>query len=161
MPLWLTDLLQTVAVGIAGMVAVTVWMAWRASQHRRAVEAGRPVTFHASLRADAPSYPKRWRAGWLSVGVGPPTWKPRFSILRRPVVLPPSATVLELRRPAGWIEPILVNPSCMVMVVRAEYVRLELAVLEIELAYALRALESGTGGGWRVPRPAPSGDLLT
>lgn len=157
----LSALVPTIAAGIVTAVLVSGILRWRAAGNRRAVAAGRPVTFDAWLRSGAPSYPKRWRLGFLSLGVGAPTWKPRFSVLRHRVVLPPSATVLEVRRPAGWIEPILVNPSAMVIVVRAENVILELAVLGFELPAALRALETGTGGAWRVPRPAPAGDLIT
>ena len=161
MPDWLSSVLPTIVVGVVSAVAVRALIDWRAGRNRRAVAAGRPATFDAWLRADARPYPKRWRYGFLSLGVGPPTWKPRFSILRRPIVLPPSAEVAKVRRTAGWIEPIVTNPGCVVIVARADGMTLELAVMNFELGTSLRALTAATGGGWRFPVPDPADDLIT
>jgi len=153
MPDWLREIL-TVAVAAVITAALLGFLRSRGARARRAaLGAGKPLKFDAFLRADAAPYPRRWRLGWLMIGVGPPMWKPRFSLLRRPLALPVSATVEQIRRVAGLRETVFVNPECRIIVARAGNVNLELALMEIDVITALQALDSGSGGGWRVPVP--------
>jgi len=108
---------------------------------------GKPFTFDASLRANTAPYPRRWRAGWVTVNAGPPTWKPRFSLIRRRLVLPTPATVDQIRDVDGLREGMSVSPECRVIVARAGDVNLELAVFPIDVPIAQQALESGSAGG--------------
>jgi hypothetical protein len=159
MPSWLSDFLSTVAVVaicvvvVAGISRFLDWSGYRKRPVDRQV--GKPATFDASLRANRAPYPRRWRAGWLTVNSGPPTWKPRFSLLRRPVVLPASAAVEQIRDVAGLREAFSVNPVCRVILARAGDVNLELAVFPTDVPIARQALESGPTGGSL--RPAGSG----
>ena len=59
----------------------------------------------------------------------------------------------QIRRVAGLRETVFVNPECRIIVARAGNVSLELALMEIDVITALQALDSGSGGGWRVPVP--------
>jgi len=108
---------------------------------------GKPFTFDASLRANTAPYPRRWRAGWVTVNAGPPTWKPRFSLIRRRLVLPTSATVEQIRDVDGVREGMSVSPGCRVIVARAGDLKLEVAVFPIDVSTARQALESGSAGG--------------
>lgn len=139
------------AAGIAAALVVSAIGVWRSARQLAAAAAGRAVTFDVFLRAGAPPYPRRWRLGWLAVGEGVPSWKPRFSLWQHPIPLPASATVDRIRPLSGLVEAILTNPGCRVVVVDAGDAHLELGVLWAELVPTLRALESATGGGWRVP----------
>ncbi len=87
--------------------------------------------------------------GWLTVNAGPPTWRPRFSVMRRRVVLPMSAAVEKIRAP-DLREGLIVNYECRIIVARAGNVKLELAVFPSDLATAQQAIESGSAGA----RPA-------
>ena len=107
--------------------------------------------FSAWLRGRVAPYPRRWRGGQIQLGLGAPVWKPRFGIVRRPVELPMSAVVEQIRRVSGVREIFSVSANCMVMLVKAEEVAIELAVRTPELLSVLQALESRSGGGWRVP----------
>jgi hypothetical protein len=62
-----------------------------------------------------------------------------------------SAVVEQIRRVSGVRETFSVSPNCMVMLVQAQELAIELAVHTRELLSVLQALESRSGGGWRVP----------
>jgi len=62
-----------------------------------------------------------------------------------------SAVVEQIRRVSGVREILSVSANCVVMLVQAEEVALELAVRTPEFLSVLQALESRSGGGWRVP----------
>ena len=147
----LHDLVGYAVAAVVSAALIAFLRRRRAASARAALQAGRPLSFECFLRADAAPYPRRWRTGWVSVGIGLPTWKPRFSVIRRSVTLPASATVEEVRRVNGIWESIVTNPDCWVIVARADPVTIRLAVLQIDLEIALQALASGSGGGWRVP----------
>jgi len=148
MPGWLADFLNTAAVGaisavVLAAVSGSLYMR-RARKRLIDLQVGKPATFYASLRANTAPFPRRWRAGWLTVNAGPPSWRPRFSLIRRPIVLPMSATVEEIRAPAGLREGLIVNTESRIMVARAGDVTLELAVFPIDLRTAMQALETGS-----------------
>lgn len=150
MPRWLIDLIS-IAVGAALAAVILGFLRrWGLARREAALREGRPTSFQAFLRANVAPYPRRWRYGWVNVGFGPPSWKPRFSLRRRPVVLPASASIETIRRVAGLKEMLLTNPDCLVLHVRADHLRLELAIIAMDVPSALRALESGSGGGWRL-----------
>jgi hypothetical protein len=94
----------------------------------------------ASLRRDVAPYPHRWRSGWLTIGIGPPTWWPHFGFARRPVVLPAPVAVAEIRHVSGRRERFIVNTDCRIIVVRDDDVSFELAVPATDLAAATDAL---------------------
>jgi hypothetical protein len=149
MPDWLIEHLSTAAEGLILAILTGVFvelLQMRGARKRLvALQVGKAVTFDASLRASAAPYPRRWRAGWLTVNAGPPTWKPRFSVMRRPVVLPMSATVQEIRD-VGLKEGFSVSHACRVIVARAGDLNLELAVFPVDLTTAQQAIESGSAG---------------
>jgi hypothetical protein len=150
------ELHDLLGYGVAAVISAALIAFLRrrhAAAAKAALRAGRPLSFECFLRADAAPYPRRWRYGWVSIGVGLPTWKPRFSLIRPSVTLPASATVEEVRRVNGIWESIVTNPDCWVIVAHADQVTVRLAVLKIDLVTALQALASGSGGGWRVPVP--------
>jgi hypothetical protein len=150
MPQWLSDAIH---LGIPALITATLLGYLRgrgAARRQRPLRECRPTSFKAFLRGNAPPYPRRWRYSWLEVGLGFPTFKPRFSIVRRPITLPASATVESIRPVSGLVESILTNPDCVVIVVRAGDVSLELAVVKINVSTALESLASGTVGTWRV-----------
>ena len=150
MPGWLHDFLRAAAepVIVAALTAAVIGFVRRRRAQRRLVDLqiGKSVTFDASLRANTAPYPRRWRMGWLTVNAGPPTWRPRFSVMRRPVVLPMSAIVEQIRTPS-LREGLIVNTECRIIVARAGDVRLELAVFPVDLPTAQQALQSGSAGG--------------
>jgi len=157
MPQWLSDAIQ---LGIAALITATLLGYLRrrgVARRQSALREGRPTSFEAFLRGNAPPYPRRWRYGWVEVGLGLPTWKPRFSIVRRPIPLPASATVESIRPVSGLVEGILTNPDCAVIVVRAGDVSLELGVVKIDVPTALESLASGTVGAWRIPTRLAAG----
>ena len=112
---------------------------------------GRPTSFEAFLRGGAAPFPRQWRYGWVDVSLGAASWKPRFSVRRKRIPLPTSATVVSVRRVKGLVEAIRTNPNCAVVVVRAGDASLEIAVLDFDLQTALESLGSASGVGWRVP----------
>jgi len=150
MPGWLSDHLNDLAVGAISSAVVAAFTGFlyvrRARQRVIDLQLWKPVTFDASLRGNTAPYPRRWRLGWLTVNAGPPTWKPRFSLIRKRVVLPMSATVEEVRAPAGLWEALIVNTECRVIVARSGDVKVELAVFPIDVPTACQALESGSAG---------------
>lgn len=159
MPGWLTDFLNTLAqhletgaIGLVVVIAFGFFIEWMRARARLGLQVGKPMTFDASLRANAAPYPRRWRAGWVTVNAGPPTWKPRFSLLRRPVVLPMSAAVERIRNVAGLREGLIVNHGCQIIVARAGDLNLELAVFPPDLPAARQALETGSARGSLGPR---------
>src|SRR4029077_20643842 len=96
--------------------AVLTFLDWRRDRARLLdLPAGKTFTFDASLRGSSSPYPRRWRTGWLTVNAGPPRWRPRFSGMRRPVVLPMSATVHQVRD-VRVAEGFIVNPWCRIIV---------------------------------------------
>jgi len=153
MPRWLIDLISAVVAAV--LTAVIIGFLRRRSLARReaALQEGKQTSFEAFIRGKVAPYPRRWRYGWVNVGLGTPSWKPRFSLRRRPVVLPVSARIESIRHVAGFMEMFATNPDCSVFHVRAEDVDFELAVMAMDVASALRALQSGSGGGWRVADP--------
>jgi hypothetical protein len=151
MPGWLLQNLHVVVAAIVTAAVLAVYYRWRAAALRRVVRGGAPVTFSAWLRGPVAPYPRRWREGHVQLGLGAPVWKPQFGIVRRPVQLPMSAVVEQIRRVSGVREIFSVSANCMVMLVHAEEVTIELAVRAPELLSVLQALESRSGGGWRVP----------
>jgi hypothetical protein len=153
MPSWLSEL---ISIGVAAaLTAVIVGFLRRRALARReaALREGKPTSFEAFLRSNVAPYPRRWRYGWVNVGLGPPLWKPRFSLRRQPVALPASARIEKVRRAAGFKEMLATNPDCSILHARAEHVELELAIMTMDVPSALRALESGSGGGWRLVDP--------
>ena len=152
MPSWLSEAIQWVIAALITAAILGYLRRRGVARRQNALREGRPTSFDAFLRGNAPPYPRRWRYGRVEVGLGSPSWKPRFSILRRPIPLPASATVESMRRVSGLVEGILTNPDCAVIVVRAGDVSLELAVLNIDVPTAMESLASGTVGAWRVPR---------
>ena len=151
MPGWLLHNLHIVVAAIVTAVVLAVYYRWRAAALRRAVQSGAPVKFNAWLRGPVAPYPRRWREGQVQLGLGAPVWKPRLGIVRRPVELPMSAVVEQIRRVSGVRETFSVSPNCMVMLVQAQELAIELAVHARELLSVMQALESRSGGGWRVP----------
>src|SRR5205823_15111305 len=118
MPDWLREIL-TVAVAAVITAALLGFLRSRGARARRAdLRAGKPLKFDAFLRADAAPYPRRWRLGWLMIGIGPPMWKPRFSLLRRPLALPVSARVEQARRRGGLSETVFDTPARRIIVPR-------------------------------------------
>jgi hypothetical protein len=138
--------LETGAIGLLVVIAFGLFIDWRRARARLGLGVGKPMTFDASLRANAAPYPRRWRMGWMTVNAGPPTWRPRFSVMRRPVGLPMSAVVEKIRAPS-LREGLIVNTECRIIVARAGDVNLELAVFPPDLPAAQQALESGSARG--------------
>jgi hypothetical protein len=62
-----------------------------------------------------------------------------------------SAVVDQIRPVSGFREILGVSANCMIIVARNETVTFELGVYARELSSVLQALESRSGGGWRVP----------
>ena len=153
MPQWLSELIP-LAIGTV-ITAVVVGFLRRRGLARReaALRQGRPTSFEAFIRGNVAPYPRRWRYGWVDVGLGPPSWKPRFSLPRERVALPASARIEGIRRVTGIIEMFRTNPGCLILHVRAEHVELDLAIMAMDAPSAVRALESGSGGGWRIVDP--------
>ncbi len=151
MPQWLSDAIPLVTGAIITSIVLGYLRRRGVARRQTALREGRPASFEAFLRGNVPPYPRRWRYGWVEVDLTLPSWRPRFSIIRRSIPLPASATVESIRRVSGLVEEILTNPDCVVMVVRAGDVRLELAVVRVDVPTALEALASGTVGAWRVP----------
>ena len=151
MPHWLSDAI-TLGVGTV-VTAIVLGFIHRRGVARRAaaLREGRSTSFEAFLRGSIAPYPRQWRYGWVDVSIGAATWKPRFSIRRRRIPLPASATVVSVRPVAGLVEAIRTNPDCVVVVVRAGDASLELAVRNFDLATALESLASASGIGWRAP----------
>jgi len=155
MPSWLVGNLHFVVAAVVTAVLLAVYHRWRASSLRRRVRSGADVTFNAWLRGSTAPYPRRWREGQVHLGFGAPSWKPRLGIPRRTVALPISAVIEQIRPVSGAREIFSVDANCTVIVARAEDATLELAVHTNELASVLQALESRSGGGWRVPSTVP------
>lgn len=153
MPRWLIELIP-IAIA-AALTAVILGFFRRRNLARResALREGRPTSFEAFLRGKIAPYPRQWRYGWVNVGLGTPSWKPRFSLRRRPVALPTSARIEGIRPVAGFWEMLATNPGYVIVHVRADHVELELAIMAMDLSSAVRALESGSGGGWRLAAP--------
>jgi len=151
MPGWLLQNLHIVVAAIVTAVVLAAYYRWRAASLRRTVQSRAPVTFNAWLRGSSTPYPRRWREGRVHLGFGAPSWKPRLAIPRRSVALPMSAVVEQIRPVSGVREIFSVNANCTVIVARADDATLELGVYTKELASVLQALESRSGGGWRVP----------
>ncbi len=70
MPGWLTDFLNTVAqhletgaIGLVVVIAFGFFIEWIRARARLGLQVGKPMTFDASLRANARPYPRRWRMG--------------------------------------------------------------------------------------------------
>jgi hypothetical protein len=151
MPQWVSSAIPP-AIGVLVTAVVLGYLRRRGVARRQAaLREGRPTSFEAWLRGQAPPYPRRWRYGWVEVGLGVPSWKPRFSLMRRPIQLPASATVESIRPVSGLVEGIMTNPGCVVIAVRAGDVSLELAIIKIDVPTAMESLASGTVGAWRVP----------
>lgn len=148
---WIATFQEGLVPGVIILVAsaaILTFGDWRRNRARLVdLPVGKPFTFDASLRGNTAPYPRRWRAGWVTVNAGPPTWKPRFSVMRRRVVLPMSATVEEIRDVAGLRDGISVDRGCRIIVARAGDVSLELAVFPLDLPAARQALESGSARG--------------
>jgi len=155
MPGWLLQNLHFVVAAIVTAVLLGVYYRWRAAALRRAVLSGAPVTFNAFLRGPAAPYPRRWREGKVQLGFGAPVWKPHLAILRRPVELPLSAVVKEMRPVSCMREILSISADYIVLLVQADETTIELAVRSAELMSVLQALESRSGGGWRVPPTGP------
>jgi len=151
MPGWILQNLHFVVAAIVTALVLGVYYRWRAASLRRAVVSGAPVTFNAFLRGPAAPYPRRWREGKVQLGFGAPVWKPHLAIPRRPVALPLSAVVKEMRPVSGVREILSIRADYMVLVVQGDGMTIELAVRTAELPSVLQALESRSGGGWRVP----------
>jgi hypothetical protein len=148
MPRWLSDIL-TYGVGALITIAVLGYLRRRGVARREvALREGRPTSFEAFLRGSAAPYPRRWRFGWVSVNLGGPTWKPRFSFARRSIQLPTHATIDSIRRPTGFMESLWTNPGCLIAVVRAGEVKLELAIVAADVPTSLESLASGAGAHW-------------
>jgi soluble lytic murein transglycosylase-like protein len=62
-----------------------------------------------------------------------------------------SAVVTELHRASGMREILSLSADCIVLLVQGDETTIELAVRSAELPSVLQALESRSGGGWRVP----------
>ncbi len=150
MPRWLIDLVSIAIAAALTAVIVGFLRRWGLAHREAALREGKPTSFEAFLRANVAPYPRRWRYGWVNVGLGPPSWKPRFSLRRQPVALSASATIETIRRVAGMKEMLLTNPDCLVLRVRADHLQLELAVMAMDVPSALGALKSRSGGGWRL-----------
>ena len=151
MPQWLSD---TIPLGVGTVITAIVlgYMHQRGVARRRAaLREGRSTSFEAFLRGSVAPYPRQWRYGWVDVSLGTASWKPRFSVRRRRIPLPASATVVSIRRVAGLVEAIRTNPDCVVIVVRGGDVSLEIAVRDFDLPTALESLGSVSGVAWRVP----------
>jgi len=146
---WLTQIIGAAVVAILGGIFAGVYMRFLARRRRRALTAGKSFRFDAALRGNIAPFPRNFRAGWVTVGAGMPTWKPRFSVLRRSIMLPTSAVVERVRPLSGVRENFTINSECQVIVAGAGDVIIELAVLRFDLETALSALASTTGGGWR------------
>jgi hypothetical protein len=159
MPGWLVGNLHFVVAAVVTSAILWVYHRWRASSLRRRVQSGAEVTFNAWLRGSTTPYPRRFREGQVHLGFGAPSWKPRMGISRRTVELPMSAVVEQIRPVSGVRETFRVAANCMVIVARSDVATVELGVHSNELASVLQALESRSGGGWRVPvaRTAASG----
>jgi len=156
MPRWPIDIISATVAAV--ITAVILGFLRRRSLARReaALQEGKQTSFEAFFRGKAAPYPRRWRYGWVNVGLGAPSWKPRFSVRRQPVALPVSARIESIRRVAGFKEMLATNPDCSIFHVRAEDLDFELAVMAMDVPSALRALQSGSGGGWRIAAPRPS-----
>jgi len=155
MPGWLVGNLHFVVAAVVAAALLAVYHRWRASSLRRHVRLGGEVTFNAWLRGSAAPYPRRWREGQVHLGFGAPSWKPRLGIVRRPVALPMSAVVQQIRRVSGVREIFSVDANCMVIVAHGDDATMELGVHTNELASVVQALESRSGGGWQVPPTIP------
>ena len=118
------------------------------ARREAALREGRPTSFEAFLRGSATPYPRRWRYGWVNVTLGGPTWKPRFSFARQSIQLPVNAAVETIRRPSGFAESFWTNPGCRILVVRADGVTFELAIVAADVPTALESMTSGTGANW-------------
>jgi len=143
--------LQGVVVAVIGGMLVGIYGAWLAARRRKAYLAGRPASVDVFFRANVAPYPRRWRIGWLTVGYGPPSWKPRFGFTRPRMPLPTSATVDQIRPPKGIREGNLFNVETRIIVARAGDVNLEFAIPKRDIPVVLAALESDAGGAWNIP----------
>lgn len=151
MPHWLIDGAE-LGVGTVVTAIILGYIHRRGVTRRKsALREGRPTSFEAFLRGSVAPYPRKWRYGWIDVNLGAASWKPRFSFRRKRIPLPASATVASIRRVAGLVEAIRTNPDCVVIVVRAGDVSLDLAVRNFDLPTALESLSSQSGVAWRVP----------
>src|SRR2546425_8786361 len=106
MPGWLSTILQGAGIAVITAVIVGLYRRWRAAAHRADLQAGRALTFDASIRADAAPYPRRWRTGWVTAGGGGAPPEPPVSIFRRPIAPPTSAVGDPIRgafRPRGTL----------------------------------------------------------
>jgi hypothetical protein len=113
MPGWLTQVLSAAVVGIVGAALIAVYRRWLAARRRKALAAGKPFRLDASLRGNISPYPRRFRQGWIVIGNGPPAWKPRFGVLRRPIELPTSAVVEQVRALSGLKEQFTVTRTAV------------------------------------------------
>jgi hypothetical protein len=151
MPGWLRqDLLVGAITAVLSAIVAGIINRRRARARLVALQVGKTVSLDASLRGDAAPHPRRWRVGRLTVNAGPPTWRPRFSVMRRPIVLPMSANVERIRQPS-LREGLIVNTECHIIVAHAEGVTLELAVFPVDLPTARQAIQSGSAGGVVLP----------
>lgn len=147
MPDWLREI---VTGGIGVLVTAVILGYWRSrgvARRKAALREGRSTSFEAFIRGSTAPYPRRWRYGWVFVNLEGATWKPRFSLRRRPIPLPAGATVEMLRRPAGFLENLATNPNCHIVVARAGDARLELAIVTSDVPTALQSL-TGPGANW-------------
>jgi hypothetical protein len=54
----------------------------------------------------------------------------------------------SIRRPAGFMENLLTNPDCRIVVACAGDVTVELAIIAADVPTALASLGSGPGANW-------------
>ena len=138
------------AVALVTAAVLTYLRSRDIARRQAALREGRPTSFEAFFRGTGHTYPRRWRYGWVSINLAGPTWKPRFSLFRSPIELPPDAIVDRIRPPAGLIENFRTNPGCRIVVAHVGDVTLELAILQADMPTALESLMSGAGANWNL-----------
>jgi len=153
-------MLQWASHVASAVIAAVVTAALLGYLHRRgtrrraaALREGRPTSFKAFLRAPAAPYPRRWREGVVTLGVGPPTWKATLGLRRSTLRLPVSASVDSMRGAASFGEKLATTPDSIIVVAHSGEGDVELAVRAFDFRTAIQALEVGTGGAWRINIP--------
>ena len=146
---WVLQILEAVIAAI--ITAALLGYIHRRGVRRRsaALREGKPTSFRAFLRGSAPPYPKGWREGVVTLGVGSPEWQPSWGLRRRAVLLPLSASVVSMRRATGARERFATSPDSIIVAISSGEGDLELGIRDFDFRTAMKALDVGSGGGWR------------